>query len=103
MLVAIPAEINLGAILITSSHPFEIKIKNTSQTESFTPTIQVGCHGCTQAHLINTTIQPGQITTMKVVFTPKAHGQQSKSISLHYAPFGLSTQSLKVWFHVNVL
>jgi len=102
MLVAIPAEMNLGSISLSTSHAFEFRIQNKG-TEPITPSVKVSCTGCTQAHLLKTTIGAGETTILKVIFTPKAHGQQSKVVRLNYTPKGLNQQSLAVTFNCVVI
>lgn len=102
MLAAIPNVVNLGNITLHNSHTFVVRIQNVGK-EIITPAVKVGCTGCTQASLRDPHIQPGQETILTIIFTPKAYGNQIKTVRLNYTPKGLNQQSLVITFNATVI
>lgn len=76
--------ISLGKLTNGKPYNFHYVVTNSSNEQLVIKQITVGCGSCTQASIDKYTLAPGEVTYLRVVFTPNSSGLQMKTVSIEY-------------------
>ena len=84
MLVAVNTVKDLGKIKKGSPYSFQFILKNDGQSSVLIDRISVGCGSCTKASTSKVNVNPGETSSIDVVFTPGSTGTQQKFVNVQW-------------------
>ena len=84
MLVAVNTVKELEKIKKGSPYSFQFILKNDGQSSVLIDRISVGCGSCTKASTSKVNVNPGETSSIDVVFTPGSTGTQQKFVNVQW-------------------